>query len=107
MTLDAWLTIGILTITFVALLATRLPPATVFLGALTLCVTFGLAPLDRSLAGFSNSCVLTIGALFMVAAGMYSTGAISLLSEKLIGRPKTMLSAQLKILPPIAVGSAF
>jgi len=107
MTLDAWLTIGILTITFVALLATRLPPATVFLGALTLCVTFGLAPLDRSLAGFSNSGVLTIGALFMVAAGMYSTGAISLLSEKLIGRPKTMLGAQLKILPPIAVGSAF
>lgn len=36
MSLDAWLTIGILVATFVALLATRLPPATVFLGALTL-----------------------------------------------------------------------
>ena len=107
MSFDAWLTIGILTLTFGALLATKLPPATVFLGALTLSVTFGLAPLDRSLAGFSNSGVLTIGALFMVAAGMYSTGAISLLSEKLIGRPKTMLGAQLKILPPIAIGSAF
>jgi len=104
---DAWLTIGILTVTFVALLATRLPPATIFLGALTLSVTFGLAPLDRSLAGFSNSGVLTIAALFMVAAGMYSTGAISLMSEKLIGRPKTMLGAQLKILPPTAIGSAF
>ena len=77
MSLDAWLTIGILVLTFSALLATKLPPATVFLGALTLSVTFGLAPLDRSLAGFSNSGVLTIGALFMVAAGMYSTGAIS------------------------------
>ena len=75
--------------------------------AATLCVTFDLAPLDRSLAGFSNSGVLTIGALFMVAAGMYSTGAISLLSDKVIGRPKTILGAQLKILPPIAVGSAF
>jgi di/tricarboxylate transporter len=107
MSLDAWLTIGILSVTFVALVATRLPPATVFLGALTLSVTFGLAPLDRSLAGFSNSGVLTIAALFMVAAGMYSTGAISLLSEKLIGRPKTMLGAQLKILPPTAIGSAF
>ena len=107
MSLDAWLTIGILILTFGALLATKLPPVTVFLGALTLSVTFGLAPLDRSLAGFSNSGVLTIGALFMVAAGMYSTGAISLLSEKLIGRPKSMLGAQLKILPPIAVGSAF
>ena len=107
MTLDAWLTIAILAATFVALLATRVPPVVVFLGALTLSVTLGLAPLDRSLAGFSNSGVLTIGALFMVAAGMYSTGAISLLSERLIGRPKTILGAQLKILPPIAFGSAF
>ena len=107
MSLDAWLTIGVLVLTFTALLATKLPPATVFLGALTLSVTLGLAPLDRSLAGFSNSGVLTIAALFMVAAGMYSTGAISILSEKLIGRPKTLLRAQLKILPPISIGSAF
>jgi Na+/H+ antiporter NhaD/arsenite permease-like protein len=63
--------------------------------------------LGRSLAGFSNPGVLTIGALFMVAAGMYSTGAISLLSEKIIGRPKSVLGAQAKILPPIAIGSAF
>ena len=107
MTPDAWMTIAILVATFVALIATKLPPATVFLGALTLCVTFDLTPLDRSVAGFSNPGVLTIGALFMVAAGMYTTGAISLLSEKLIGRPKTMLGAQLKILPPISFGSAF
>jgi di/tricarboxylate transporter len=107
MSIDAWLTIGILTATFIALMATKLPPVTVFLGALTLCITLDLAPLERSLAGFSNAGVLTIGALFMVAAGMYSTGAISLLSEKFIGRPKTMLSAQIKILPPIAFGSAF
>ncbi len=107
MTLDAWLTIAILAATFVALLATRVPPVTIFLGALTLSVTLGLAPLDRSLAGFSNSGVLTIGALFAVAAGMYSTGAVSLLSDKLIGRPKSILAAQLRILPPIAFGSAF
>ena len=107
MTPDAWLTVAILVVTFLALIATKLPPATIFLGALTLCVTLDLAPLDRSLAGFSNPGVLTIGALFMVAAGMYTTGAISLLSEKLIGRPKSILGAQLKILPPIAFGSAF
>lgn len=107
MTVDAWLTIAILAVTFVALLATRLPPVTIFLGALTLSVTFDLAPIDCSLAGFSNSGVLTIGALVAVAAGMYSTGAVSLLSERLFGRPKSILGAQLKILPPVAFGSAF
>ncbi len=107
MTPEAWLTVAILAATFAALLATKLPPVTVFLGALTLCITFRLAPLDRSLAGFANSGVLTIGALFMVAAGMYSTGAITLLSERFIGRPKSMLAAQLKILGPVTIGSAF
>ena len=107
MAFDAWLTLAILAATFVTLVATKLPPVTVFLGALTLCITFGLAPIERCLAGFANPGVMTIGALFMVAAGMYSTGAITLLSDKVIGRPKTMLAAQLKILPPIAVGSAF
>ena len=89
MTTDAWLTIGILAATFTALLATKIPPVVIFLGALTLCITVDLAPLERSLAGFANPGVMTIGALFLVAAGMYSTGAISLLSERLIGRPKT------------------
>lgn len=107
MTFEAWLTLSILTATFFFLVATKLPPVTVFLGALTLCITFGLAPIERCLAGFANPGVITIGALFMVAAGMYSTGAITLLSDKVIGRPKTMLAAQLKILPPVAMGSAF
>jgi di/tricarboxylate transporter len=70
-------------------------------------VTLGLAPLKPSLTGFSNSGVLTVGALFMVAAGMYSTGAINIIADRLIGRPKTTFVAQSKILPPVAFGSAF
>ena len=107
MTLDAWLMVAILGGTFGLLIFTRLPPAAVFLGALTLTITFELAPLEASLKGFSNSGVLTIGALFMVAAGMYSTGAITMICEKLIGRPKSLLAAQSRILPPVSIGSAF
>ena len=51
--------------------------------------------------------MLTIVALFMVAAGMYTTGAIGMVSEKLIGLPKTLLGCQLRMLPPVALGSAF
>jgi Na+/H+ antiporter NhaD/arsenite permease-like protein len=107
MTFEVWLMIGILATAFGLLILTKLPPASVFLGALTLTITFRLAPLEASLKGFSNPGVLTIGALFMVAAGMYSTGAITMISEKLIGRPKTLISAQARILPPVAFGSAF
>ena len=45
MSVDAWITIAILVLMFITLLATKLPPATVFLGALTLYVTFDLAPI--------------------------------------------------------------
>ncbi len=99
--------IAILALTFALLIFSKLPPAAVFVGALTLTITFKLAPLEDSLKGFNNPGVLTIGALFMIAAGMYSTGAISILSEKLIGRPSSVFKAQLKILPNIAFGSAF
>ncbi len=107
MTFEILLMVAILGTTFGLLIFTRIPPVAVFLGALTLTISFGLAPLEASLKGFSNSGVLTIGALFMVAAGMYSTGAIIMISEKLIGRPGSLLAAQSRILPPVAFGSAF
>ena len=107
MTTGAYITIAILALTFSLLIRTKLPPVLIFLGALTLTITFRLAPLKESLKGFSNPGVLTIGALFMVAAGMYSTGAIGMITDKLIGRPKTLLGAQLRILPMVSVGSAF
>ena len=102
-----WITTAILIGMFGLLIKTKIPPVVVFVGALTLTITFRLAPLAESLKGFSNQGMLTVGALLMVAAGMYRTGAITLITEKLIGRPKSLIAAQMKILPPVAIGSAF
>ena len=107
MSADQYITIAILALTFALLIKSKIPPVAVFVGALTLTITFRLAPLGESLKGFSNPGMLTVGALLMVAAGMYRTGAITLITEKLIGLPKSLLAAQAKILPPVAVGSAF
>ncbi len=85
----------------------KLPTWVVFLGAMTVAMTLQLASPAGLLKGFSNAGVLTVAALFPVAAGMYSTGAISLLSQRLIRHPKTETSANLCILPPMAIGSAF
>lgn len=107
MTLNALITIAILSLTFALLIKSKLPPVAIFVGALTLTITFRLAPLEQSLKGFSNPGMLTVGVLLIVAAGMYRTGAITMITEKLIGRPKSELAAQIKILPPVAIGSAF
>ena len=107
MTLEMWITTIILIGMFGLLIKTKIPPVVVFVGALTLTITFRLAPLEESLKGFSNQGMLTVGALLMVAAGMYRTGGITLITEKLIGQPKNLITAQMKILPPVALGSAF
>ena len=59
MTLDAWLTLAILVALFVMLIKTRLPAWIIFLGALTVALTLGLAPEEELLKGFSNSGVIT------------------------------------------------
>lgn len=105
--LQAWLTLTLLIAMFALMAWDKLPTWVVFLGAVTLAMTLRLAPASGLMKGFSNLGVLTVAALFPVARGMYSTGAISLLSQRLIGQPKTEVSANLKILPPIAIGSAF
>ncbi len=106
MSVDAWLMVGILLIMFVFLAWDRFPAWLVFMGTLTTAMSLKLAPAEALLTGFSNTGVMTVAALFPVAAGMYATGAISLLSQRLIGRPDSVTSAQIRIFPPVALGSA-
>jgi len=107
MPLEASLTLIVLVTMFALMVWDRLPFWVVFLGAMTVAMTLRLAPVQGLLKGFSNPGVLTVAALFPVAAGMYSTGAISLLSLRLIGTPKSETAANLRILAPVAIGSAF
>lgn len=79
--IEIYIVIAILALTFSLLIFSKIPPAAIFVGALTLTISFNLAPLESSLKGFNNAGVLTVGALFMIAAGMYSTGAISILQR--------------------------
>jgi di/tricarboxylate transporter len=103
----AWVVLALLVAMFVLLFATRLPPAAIFLGALTFCLTFRLAPEAALLAGFANAGMLTVGVLFVVAAGMYSTGAVNRVVDQLIGIPRTLGQALAKLLPLVAGCSAF
>jgi di/tricarboxylate transporter len=107
MPLQAWVMLGILAVMFALLIWDRLPAWLVFVGTLTAAMTLKLAPAEALLKGFSNTGVFTVAALFPVAAGMYATGAISLLSQRMIGLPRSVGAAQLRIFPPIALGSAF
>ena len=107
MTTDAWLTLGLIVVLLVLLIWGRFPTWAVFAGTLTAILTLGLAPESEALSGFSNSGVLSVVVLYVVAEGMYRTGAISLIIDRVVGLPGSERAANLRILPVTAVGSAF
>lgn len=56
---------------------------------------------------FGSPGLITVGLLFVVVAGLIQTGAMSILTEPFLGRPKTVFSAQLRLLIPVTSMSAF
>jgi Na+/H+ antiporter NhaD/arsenite permease-like protein len=108
MSFDAYTTLAILVLTFLALFKSKIPAAAVFAAALTAAVTLKLAaPIPMLLKGFSNQGMLAVTVLFIVATGMCSTGAVGHIVKLLVGSRASSFTAQLKMLPGIAVGSAF
>jgi di/tricarboxylate transporter len=107
MTTDAWLTLGLIVVLLALLVWGRFPTWAVFAGTLAAILTLGLAPESEALSGFSNAGVLSVVVLYVVAEGMYRTGAISLIIDRVVGLPGTERAANQRILPVTAVGSAF
>jgi hypothetical protein len=102
MTWEAWLTCG-LVIVMLWSLARGVAGADVILvsGALllvSLSLTSSRFPAVRDLAAsFGNEGVLTVAVLYVVAAGLTETGGMRLLTERLLGRPRTMAAAQIRV----------
>lgn len=114
MTWEAWLTIAVVLAVIIGLARNVASPTTLLFGALGVLMTATaltgsdqlLAPAE-AVAGFGNPGLVTVGLLFVVVAGLVRTGALAIISEPIVGRPKRLLSAQLRLLPPVSGLSAF
>jgi Citrate transporter len=100
-------TCAVLLLSFVALVTDRVGADMVMIVALTLFMASGIVTIKEGLEGFSNEGVLTVMALFPVAEGIAKTGALDWYMSKMLGRPKTIAGAQLRLMVPIAIVSAF
>ncbi len=104
---EAWVTLAVTAAMVVAMARSVAGPDAILLGGLTLLATLGIVPLDRAFAGFSNEGVLTVGALFVVAAGVRETGALDGMLRRVLGRPRSLAMAQLRVMIPVSSVSAF
>lgn len=104
---EAWYTLGVVGLLIAALASGRMGTDTCMLGALTLLMIAGVIDTAEAVHGFAHPAVLMIAALFVVAAGLTETGAVTALSKKMLGRPKTLSGALLRLTAPVTCLSAF
>ena len=100
-------TCGVLLFMFLALLSDRIGADSVMMMALTFFMAASIITIEEGLAGFANEGLLTVLTLFVVADGISRTGALDWYMGKLLGNPSTTASAQLRLMIPIAIVSAF
>lgn len=107
MTFEAWAVVGVLILCLMLLIFTKISADLILFGGLALLVISGIVPTDLALEGFSNEGMLTVAALYVVAAGLKETGAIQYVVQRVMGNAKTVRAAQLRIMSPVMVMSAF
>ncbi|WP_418276775.1 SLC13 family permease [Isoptericola jiangsuensis] len=107
MTLDAWITLGAIVAVLAVLVRGRVSPAvTVFGGAVVVMVTGVVTP-EEAFSGFSNPAPLTVAALYVLAAGIEKTGALSAVMQNTMGDKGTYRRPLLRTLAPTMAASAF
>jgi len=107
MTVAGWFLFAVIILCLILLVSTSISADVVFLGGLTALVVSGIVSPDDALIGFSNQGMLTVGALYVVAAGLKETGAIQLVVNRIIGRSRSIRRAQIRVMAPVMIVSAF
>jgi di/tricarboxylate transporter len=105
---QAWISLAITFSILVVLLWRRdIPADLVFLGGLVAVTVLGIISPSDALDGFANPALLTVGALFVIAAGLRSTGILDWIGNLLLGRAKTATGAIANLAFSIVGISAF
>ncbi|MDR4507264.1 MAG: SLC13 family permease [Candidatus Brocadiaceae bacterium] len=104
---DAILTLAVVVSIFVALIKNLAPPDILFLGATAFLALVGIITPSEAFAGFSNSGMLTVAMLFVVASGLRETGVLDYVGHHILGRAKTEKSVLGRLAGIILPMSAF
>ena len=91
----------------VALATNRVAIEFAMLAGLVLQIVLGAVEPTAALAGFAHPAVIAIAALFVVAAALRETGATRAVAPALLGHPASVSAAQLRLMAPVALLSAF
>lgn len=101
--LDAWVTIVVVIGVVAALVSDLGRPDLVMLSGLSVLLITGVVTPEQAFAGFSNSAVLTVGALYIVAGGVQHTNALSRLDRMLFAESSGMGALLARFMVPTSL----
>ena len=104
---QGWLALGVLASILTGSAFTRIAPDILFVAGLVLLLVTGVLPIEGALSGFSNQGMVAVGALYVVAAGLQQTGVLSWVSRHVLGMPRTVDRALVRLIVPVIASSAF
>ena len=111
---EAWLVLIVVATMVFALAREWCAPDALTVGCLLMLViaqglfdTKSLPNAKQAFEGFGKESLISVGVLFIIVTGLMQTGAMNLLTEPFLGRPRTVLSAQIRLLLPVTTLSAF
>ncbi len=107
MTGDGWITVAVIVGMVVVMAANLAGPDLVLIAGVTLLLLTGIIEPTEAFTGFSNPAVITIAALFVVAAAVKETGGLDLAGRVVLGRPRSLAGGQLRMMFPVAALSSF
>ncbi len=103
---EAWFSVGVLVAVFAGL-AANLAPDALLVGAVVAFALAGVITPEDAFHGFSNTGMLTVGALYVVAAGLRETGTLSRIGSWVLGRAQTERGAMVRMALSVTGMSAF
>ena len=103
-----WYTLIVLLVMTIVLLKETFEPDLVIFSVLLLLIVGGIIDIKEAFVGFSNSGMLTVGFLFIVAKALQETGVLNRLGDILLGNNLRSISVRmLRFLFPVSSISAF
>jgi len=103
---EAFFCLAVLILIFVGLVTNRSPDA-LLLGSVVLVTTVGIISPEEALIGFSNAGMLTVGALYVVAAALRETGALDVAGSWILGSAKSERAVLVRMAGSVTAMSAF
>lgn len=103
---EAYLTLSVIVLVFVGLVRNR-PPDAVLVGGVVIVTLAGVITPKQAFAGFANTGMLTVAALYVVGAALRSTGALDSLGRIVLGGARTETGVIARLSISVTTISAF